>query len=117
MIYSTATVSGNPKGENTPTPMLTSPTETKPTNLPKILIIGATGPTGRHIVRQAIARRYDVTALVHSPEKAADLNGATIVVGDARDERRYVRHERPRRRDHCDWHKCVRLLLTDTAPY
>lgn len=66
--------------------MLTSPTETKPTNLPKILILGATGPTRRHIVRQAIARRYDVTALVHSPEKAADLTGATIVVGDARDE-------------------------------
>ena len=63
MIYSTATVSGNPKGENTPTPMLTSPTETKPTNLPKILIIGATGPTGRHIVRQPLPA---VTMLPHS---------------------------------------------------
>lgn len=66
--------------------MLISPTETKQTNLPKILILGATGPTGRHIVRQAVARGYDVTALVRSPEKAADLVGAEIVVGDARDE-------------------------------
>ncbi|CAN7734745.1 NAD(P)-dependent oxidoreductase [Neorhizobium sp. LjRoot104] len=67
--------------------MLTSPTETQPTSLPKILILGATGPTGRHIVCQAIARGYDVTALVRSPEKAADLIGVRIVVGDARDEK------------------------------
>ncbi|MFB2553613.1 NAD(P)-dependent oxidoreductase [Ensifer soli] len=66
--------------------MLTSPTEINPTNLPKILILGATGPTARQIVRQAVARGYDVTALVRSPEKAADLVGARIVVGDARDE-------------------------------
>lgn len=66
--------------------MLTSPAETQPTYPPKILILGATGPTGRHIVRQAVARGYDVTALVRSPEKAAALIGARIVVGDARDE-------------------------------
>lgn len=67
--------------------MLTSPTETESTNLPKILILGATGPTGRHIVRQAVARGYDVTVFVRSPEKAADLTGARIVEGDARDEK------------------------------
>jgi uncharacterized protein YbjT (DUF2867 family) len=53
---------------------------------PKILVLGATGPTGRHIVAQALERGYDVTALVRSPKKAADLKGAGIVIGDARDE-------------------------------
>ena len=52
----------------------------------KILVLGATGGTGRLIVKQALARGYEVTALVRSPEKAADLKGAKIVVGDARDE-------------------------------
>ncbi len=52
----------------------------------KILVLGATGGTGRLIVQQALARGYEVTALVRSPEKAADLKGAKIIVGDARDE-------------------------------
>jgi putative NADH-flavin reductase len=67
--------------------MTTSVTETNPAAAPKILILGATGPTGRHIVSQARARGYDVTVLVRSPEKAADLKGAKLVVGDARDEK------------------------------
>uniref|UniRef100_UPI003101236A NAD(P)-dependent oxidoreductase n=1 Tax=Neorhizobium sp. EC2-8 TaxID=3129230 RepID=UPI003101236A len=54
---------------------------------PKTLILGATGPTGRHILSQAVSRGYDVTVLVRSPEKAADMKGAKIVVGDARDEK------------------------------
>jgi putative NADH-flavin reductase len=66
--------------------MLNSPTDTQPTDPSKILILGATGPTGRHIVSQAIARGYDVTVLARSAEKAADLIGARIIVGDARDE-------------------------------
>jgi len=53
----------------------------------KILVLGATGGTGRLIVSQALARGYQVTALVRSPEKASDLKGAKLVVGDARDER------------------------------
>ncbi|WP_276122179.1 NAD(P)-dependent oxidoreductase [Pararhizobium qamdonense] len=53
---------------------------------PKILVLGATGPTGPHIVSQAVSCGYDVTLLVRSPEKAADMKGAKIVVGDARDE-------------------------------
>ncbi|MBB4388619.1 uncharacterized protein YbjT (DUF2867 family) [Rhizobium leguminosarum] len=61
-------------------------TETHLPAAPKILVLGATGPTGRHIVSQALARGYDVTILVRSPEKAADMKGAKIVVGDARDE-------------------------------
>ncbi|MGY3454016.1 NAD(P)-dependent oxidoreductase [Bradyrhizobium sp. USDA 4353] len=52
----------------------------------KILVLGATGGTGRSIVTQALARGNEVTVLVRSAEKAADLQGAKIVVGDARDE-------------------------------
>lgn len=53
---------------------------------PKILVLGATGPTGRHITTQAVKRGYDVTALVRSPEKAANLQDVKLFVGDARDE-------------------------------
>ncbi|TWB74965.1 putative NADH-flavin reductase [Nitrospirillum amazonense] len=53
---------------------------------PKILVLGATGPTGRLIVRQAIAQGYDVTVLARSAEKARGLDGATPVLGDARNE-------------------------------
>jgi putative NADH-flavin reductase len=52
----------------------------------KITVLGATGPTGRLIVHQALSRGDDVTALVRSHDKAADLKGAELVVGDARDE-------------------------------
>ena len=58
------------------------------TNAPsRILVLGATGPTGRLIVEQALAQGHDVTILVRSPEKAAGLAGAKIVKGDARDEK------------------------------
>lgn len=53
---------------------------------PKILVLGATGGTGRLIVTQAMARGYNVTVLVRSVEKAKDLKGAKLIVGDARDE-------------------------------
>lgn len=52
----------------------------------KILVLGATGGTGRLIVRQALANGHEVSALIRSPEKAADLKGVKILVGDARDE-------------------------------
>lgn len=53
---------------------------------PKILVIGATGGTGRLIVRQALARGFEVAALVRSLDKGRDLAGAQLIVGDARDE-------------------------------
>ena len=36
----------------------------------KLLIIGATGPTGRELVKQAVAQGHEVTALVRNPAKA-----------------------------------------------
>ena len=59
---------------------------TNETNPTRILVLGATGGTGRLIVKQALAKGYEVTALVRSPEKAADLKGTKLVVGDARNE-------------------------------
>jgi putative NADH-flavin reductase len=53
----------------------------------KLLVLGATGGTGRLIVSQALTRGHEVTALVRSPEKAGDLKGATVVVGDVREEK------------------------------
>jgi uncharacterized protein YbjT (DUF2867 family) len=55
--------------------------------VPKILVLGATGGTGRLIVRQAVARGHDVNVLVRSPETARDLKGAKLIIGDARDEK------------------------------
>ncbi|HEY8357898.1 MAG TPA: SDR family oxidoreductase [Ramlibacter sp.] len=52
----------------------------------KILVLGATGGTGQIIIRQALAKDYDVTALMRSPEKAAGLTGVKLAIGDARDE-------------------------------
>jgi uncharacterized protein YbjT (DUF2867 family) len=51
----------------------------------KILVLGATGGTGRAIVRAANDAGHAVTALVRSSAKAADLQGATLIEGDARD--------------------------------
>lgn len=53
---------------------------------PKLLVLGATGGTGRLIVSQAVARGYDVAVLVRSAEKARNLDGVEVIVGDARDE-------------------------------
>ena len=35
----------------------------------KILILGATGPTGLQLVTQALEQHYEVTALVRNPAK------------------------------------------------
>jgi uncharacterized protein YbjT (DUF2867 family) len=53
----------------------------------RVLVLGATGGTGRAIVSQAVDRGYEVVALVRSLDKARDLKGAKLVVGDARDKR------------------------------
>jgi uncharacterized protein YbjT (DUF2867 family) len=51
----------------------------------KILVIGATGPTGRELVSQAIALGHDVTAAVRKPESADLPTGAKVVRADATD--------------------------------
>ncbi len=51
----------------------------------KILVLGATGATGRLIVEKAVAEGHEVVALIRSKAKAADLVGANLIEGDARD--------------------------------
>ena len=50
----------------------------------KVLVLGATGGTGRLIVRDALAKGHVVKALVRS-KAGVDLPGADLIEGDARD--------------------------------
>lgn len=52
----------------------------------KILVIGATGPTGQQIVEQGLAQGHQVTALVRNPDKfEIQHNSLQIVKGDILD--------------------------------
>lgn len=52
----------------------------------RVLILGATGGTGRHLILQAIAAGHDVTALVRDPRRLpAGIERARVVTGDATD--------------------------------
>jgi uncharacterized protein YbjT (DUF2867 family) len=48
-----------------------------------ILVLGATGKTGREVVAHAVAAGHKVTAFVRDPEKL-DRNDVAVKVGDAR---------------------------------
>ncbi len=53
----------------------------------KILILGATGPTGQQLVTQALEKHYEVTALVRKPAKfSIKHEKLTIITGDALDK-------------------------------
>ena len=52
----------------------------------KVLVLGATGGTGRETCRVAAEKGHSVVALVRSADRAQNLSGATLVEGDARDE-------------------------------
>nr|WSZ98179.1 SDR family oxidoreductase [Streptomyces sp. NBC_00857] len=50
----------------------------------KLLILGATGPTGRHVVDLAVAAGDTVTVLARRPEALKGLAGqVTVIAGDA----------------------------------
>ena len=52
----------------------------------KVLVIGATGGTGRHLVRKLLERGHAVTALVRSPAAVTETSDRlNLIVGDARD--------------------------------
>jgi uncharacterized protein YbjT (DUF2867 family) len=52
----------------------------------KVLVVGATGRTGRLLTRGALERGHDVTALVRAPEKLGDIAGRVrVVAGDVLD--------------------------------
>jgi putative NADH-flavin reductase len=53
----------------------------------KLFVIGATGGTGREIVRQALAKVHDVTAFVRSPDGIASKDERlTVLKGNVMDE-------------------------------
>jgi putative NADH-flavin reductase len=52
----------------------------------KVLVLGATGGTGRLIVHDALQKGHSVVALVRSKARASDLPGADIIEGDVRDQ-------------------------------
>ena len=52
----------------------------------RLLILGASGRTGNHLVRQAIALGYEVTAFVRKPNKLPlSHESLRVIIGDARD--------------------------------
>ena len=57
----------------------------------KVLVLGATGGTGRLIIRDAVAKGHSIVALVRSKARASDLAGADLIEGDARDESALIR--------------------------
>ena len=73
--------------------MQTSETDTIESAQPKILVLGATGGTGRLIVSQAVARGYDVTVLVRSAREGERSQGS-----EARRRRRSRRNSLAARR-------------------
>ena len=59
---------------------------TDPRHLARLLIIGATGGTGRELVAQALARGHAVTALVRTPSKLRlEHPRLTVLQGDVLD--------------------------------
>lgn len=48
----------------------------------KIVVLGATGGTGREIVRQAIERGHEVTAFVRAPERLSFRDRINVIQGD-----------------------------------
>jgi putative NADH-flavin reductase len=50
----------------------------------RLFVLGATGHTGKEIVRQALARGHSVTAFVRSPDKLLPEHNLAIVAGDPR---------------------------------
>jgi len=52
----------------------------------RILVLGATGGTGRHVVEQLLGHGYDVVALVRDPARLPFINEhLTTVIGDVTD--------------------------------
>lgn len=48
----------------------------------KILLLGATGRTGKHVLSQCLEKGYEVSSLVRDPSKVEPLQGLTIFKGD-----------------------------------
>lgn len=49
----------------------------------RVLVLGATGGTGRHVLTEAIAAGHEVTALVREPTTLGTIEGVRTLMGDA----------------------------------
>lgn len=52
----------------------------------RVLVLGATGGTGRHVLEEAIAAGHEVTALVRDPVALGTIQGVRTLAGDATNE-------------------------------
>ncbi len=50
----------------------------------RIVVFGASGGTGRELVRQGIAQGHEVTGFVRNPQSVKDIPGVRVTTGDAR---------------------------------
>lgn len=73
-----------------------------------IVVFGATGGVGQHVVRHAVAAGHTVTAFVRSPEKLEVADGVTIVQGNAFDAESVARA--------IEEHDVVISCLSSSAP-
>lgn len=51
----------------------------------RIVVFGSTGGVGRHVVERAASAGHQVTAFARTPAKLPQIDGVTIVQGDAFD--------------------------------
>ncbi len=51
----------------------------------RIVVFGASGGTGRELVRQGLVQGHEVTAFVRNRESMAGVQGIRVAAGDARD--------------------------------
>ena len=60
-----------------------------------VLIVGATGPTGRLAIERATALGHQVTALARRPEALAGVSGVRVVKGGKFEKRKTktIRHD------------------------
>lgn len=49
----------------------------------KLAVLGATGPSGQEIVKDALERGHQVVALVRSPEKLCEIKHENLQVSKA----------------------------------
>lgn len=57
----------------------------------RVVVFGATGPTGQHIVRQALEQGHEVTAFARNPGKLAAWDGRVrVVAGSVPDDPKAV---------------------------
>ncbi len=51
----------------------------------KLIVFGATGKTGRHVLASALEQGHDVTAFTRSPQKISGETGVRVAEGDVGD--------------------------------